>query len=200
MLARVGQVQETLMTSEAGTTAPVTSAEFVDLLTLAQRAVTRELGVVLQEEPATVDQWRVLRALRGEQGRSMGELAAALEISQPTLTRLVDGLAETANLYRTGIVLELAPFIGGLSGAQNLHDYRARLLLRLPAPGPSDPVGSAHRPRRGRNQGGRVTPPPGRGRARGFGFPAGVLAPGPSGSGSSTSGTSTSRTAARRGC
>jgi DNA-binding MarR family transcriptional regulator len=101
MLARVGQVRETLMTSEAGTTAPVTSAEFVDLLTLAQRAVTRELGVVLQEESVTVDQWRVLRALRGEQGRSMGELAAALEIPQPTLTRLVDGLAETANLYRT---------------------------------------------------------------------------------------------------
>jgi DNA-binding MarR family transcriptional regulator len=90
-----------MMTSETGTTASVTSTEFVDLLTLAQRAVTRELGVVLQEESVTVDQWRVLNALRGEQGRSMGELAAALEISQPTLTRLVDGLAETANLYRT---------------------------------------------------------------------------------------------------
>jgi DNA-binding MarR family transcriptional regulator len=68
---------------------------------LAQRTVTRELGLVLQEESVTVDQWRVLRALRGDQGRSMGELAAALEISQPTLTWLVDGLAETASLYRT---------------------------------------------------------------------------------------------------
>jgi DNA-binding MarR family transcriptional regulator len=106
------------MTSETGT-APVTSAEFVDLLTLAQRAVTRELGVVLQEESVTVDQWRLLRALRGgQQGRSMGELATALEISQPTLTRLVDGLAETATVYRT----------------QSAHDRR-RVWLHLSARG-----------------------------------------------------------------
>ncbi|GAA1342378.1 MarR family transcriptional regulator [Catellatospora bangladeshensis] len=72
----------------------------VDLLTRTQRALVRDLGAVLEEEGVTVDQWRVLRALADEE-RAMGELAAALEIPHPTLTRLVDGLVDSAFLYRS---------------------------------------------------------------------------------------------------
>ncbi|MEU4805408.1 MarR family transcriptional regulator [Actinosynnema sp. NPDC023587] len=75
-------------------------ADLVDLLTRTQRAFVRDLGAVLEEEGATVDQWRVLRALAAEE-RSMGELAAALEIPHPTLTRIVDGLVDSALLYRS---------------------------------------------------------------------------------------------------
>ncbi|MHB1614154.1 MAG: MarR family transcriptional regulator, partial [Actinomycetes bacterium] len=63
--------------------------------------LARDLSAVLQEEDATVDQWRVLRTLDVDQGRSMGEIAAALEIPHPTLTRLVDTLVDSSHLYRT---------------------------------------------------------------------------------------------------
>ncbi|PPK62563.1 DNA-binding MarR family transcriptional regulator [Actinokineospora auranticolor] len=75
--------------------------DLVDLLTRAQRALARDLGTRLEEEGASVDQWRVLRALvTAPDGRSMGELAVAVEIPHPTLTRLVDGLVDAALLFR----------------------------------------------------------------------------------------------------
>lgn len=82
-------------------TAPTTGAELVDLLTRTQRALARDLGAVLEEEGATVEQWRVLRALAGADDMSMGELAAVVEIPHPTLTRLVDALVDSAHLYRS---------------------------------------------------------------------------------------------------
>ncbi|WP_257901210.1 MarR family winged helix-turn-helix transcriptional regulator [Saccharothrix obliqua] len=75
-------------------------ADLVDLLTRAQRALVRALAGALEEEGVTVDQWRVLRALAAEE-RSMGELAAALEIPHATLTRTVDTLVDSAYLYRS---------------------------------------------------------------------------------------------------
>lgn len=78
----------------------VAGADLVDLLTRAQRALARDLGTVLEDEGCTVDQWRVLRALAAEE-RSMGELAAALEVPHPTLTRVVDALVDSALLYRS---------------------------------------------------------------------------------------------------
>ena len=78
-----------------------TRAGLVDLLTRAQRALSRDLGAALEEEDATVEQWRVLRALADADDMSMGELAAVVEIPHPTLTRLVDGLVDSACLYRS---------------------------------------------------------------------------------------------------
>ncbi|MBB4966970.1 MarR family winged helix-turn-helix transcriptional regulator [Saccharothrix violaceirubra] len=75
-------------------------ADLVDLLTRAQRALARDLGTVLEEEGVTVDQWRVLREL-STGGRTMGDLAMAVEIPHPTLTRLVDALVDSAFLYRS---------------------------------------------------------------------------------------------------
>ncbi|NDU71877.1 MarR family transcriptional regulator [Actinomadura sp. DSM 109109] len=46
-------------------------------------------------------QWRVPRALAEADDVSMGELALIVEIPHPTLTRLVDGLADSAYLYRS---------------------------------------------------------------------------------------------------
>ncbi|GAA4240797.1 MarR family transcriptional regulator [Actinomadura meridiana] len=77
------------------------STELVDLLTRTQRALARDLGGVLEEEHTTVDQWRVLRALARADDISMGELAVVVEIPHPTLTRIVDSLADSAYLYRS---------------------------------------------------------------------------------------------------
>jgi DNA-binding MarR family transcriptional regulator len=92
---------EMIMGGPPETSAPVKSAELVDLLTWAQRTLTRGLGTLFDEEGATIDQWRLLRSLNTTDGRPMGELATSLEIPHPTLTRLVDGLVDSAHLYRT---------------------------------------------------------------------------------------------------
>lgn len=90
-----------IMASQTETTSPATSIELVDLLTSTQRVLTKGLATLFDEENVTVDQWRILRDLDGDIGRPMGELAASLEIPHPTVTRLVDGLVDSAHLYRT---------------------------------------------------------------------------------------------------
>jgi len=55
---------------------------------------------VLAEDGATLDGYRLLRSLDGVPGRSMGELAGALHLPAPTLTRLVDGAVDAAHAYR----------------------------------------------------------------------------------------------------
>lgn len=80
---------------------PAVGTDLVDLLTRTQRALTRDLGAVLEEEGTSVEQWRVLRALAGAGDLSMGELAIIVEIPHPTLTRLVDSLVDSAYLYRS---------------------------------------------------------------------------------------------------
>lgn len=84
---------------------PVTTSkragQLVDQLTSTQRVLTRGLAARFEDEGTTVEQWRILRALTGTGGVQMGELAVVLEMPHPTLTRLVDGMVESANLYRT---------------------------------------------------------------------------------------------------
>jgi len=82
-------------------TAPgLTGLPLVEALTRAQRRMARGLAVLLAEDGASLDQFRVLRALAGTEGRSMGDLAESLEAPPPTVTRVVDGLADTGLVYR----------------------------------------------------------------------------------------------------
>jgi len=76
------------------------SDDLVELLTVTQRRVARGVAAVLAEDGATLDGYRLLRSLDGAAGRSMGELAAALHLPAPTLTRLVDGAVDAALAYR----------------------------------------------------------------------------------------------------
>ena len=76
------------------------SEDLVELLTVTQRRVAREVGAVLADDGATLDGYRLLRSLAGPGGRSMGELVAALHLPAPTLTRLVDGAVDAALAYR----------------------------------------------------------------------------------------------------
>ncbi|MGN6130518.1 MAG: MarR family winged helix-turn-helix transcriptional regulator [Nocardioidaceae bacterium] len=81
-------------------TRATTGASLVELLTVAQRRVARAAAAALCEEGFTVDQWRILRALADSDGHSMGELAEALAMPAPTLTRLTEGLVDLGLLYR----------------------------------------------------------------------------------------------------
>ena len=87
--------------ADAATGPPVrVSDDLVELLTVTQRRVAREVGAALAEDGATLDGYRLLRSLAGPGGRSMGELVAALHLPPPTLTRLVDGAVDAALAYR----------------------------------------------------------------------------------------------------
>ena len=77
-----------------------TASSLVELLTVVSRRVARGVGAVLAEDGATLDTYRLLRALGEGPGRTMTELGAALSIPAPTATRLVDGLADAALAYR----------------------------------------------------------------------------------------------------
>ncbi|MFD5085893.1 MarR family winged helix-turn-helix transcriptional regulator [Kitasatospora sp. NPDC058406] len=72
----------------------------IELLTVAQRRLARGLTAQLEAEGCTLDQWRVMRALTDDAGRSMGELAQTLLIPQASLSRIVDALAEAGWVYR----------------------------------------------------------------------------------------------------
>lgn len=71
-----------------------------ELLTIAQRRLTRTLTLVLAEEDCTLDQWLVLRALGEGDGRLMGDLAQSLLIPHASLTRIVDALVDDGWIYR----------------------------------------------------------------------------------------------------
>lgn len=106
---------------------PRTAAEplLLELLTVAQRQVGRGLAPVLAEEGCTVEQWRVLRALGDRQGHPMGELAESLQIPHASLTRVVDGLVDSSDVYRRQSRLDRRRVTGHLS--RRGQDRLARL-------------------------------------------------------------------------
>jgi DNA-binding MarR family transcriptional regulator len=73
----------------------------LDALARAQRVVGRSLQVDLErEEGITLDQWRVLRALSTDEGRTMGELVDYLQVPAASVTRFVDALVDRALVFR----------------------------------------------------------------------------------------------------
>jgi DNA-binding MarR family transcriptional regulator len=70
------------------------------LLAEAEQAVNRGLAEALAADGMTVEQWRILRALSDGHGHSMGELALAVLMPHPTLTKAVDRLIDDALVYR----------------------------------------------------------------------------------------------------
>lgn len=73
--------------------------DLVELLTVTQRRVAVGAAAALAEDGGTLDGYRLLRALAGD-GRTMGELVAALQLPAPTCTRLVDTAVDQALVYR----------------------------------------------------------------------------------------------------
>ncbi|EWT05029.1 MarR family transcriptional regulator [Intrasporangium chromatireducens Q5-1] len=73
----------------------------LDALARAHRVVGRSLQVDLErEEGITLDQWRVLRALSTDEGRTMGELVEHLQVPAASVTRFVDTLVDRALVFR----------------------------------------------------------------------------------------------------
>ena len=47
-----------------------------------------------------VEQWRILKVLSDGKGHSMGELAEAVLLNHPTLTKMIDRMVSDALVYR----------------------------------------------------------------------------------------------------
>jgi DNA-binding MarR family transcriptional regulator len=75
------------------------SDDLVELLTVTQRRLATGVSAALAEDGATLDGYRLLRAL-APGGRAMGALVSALQLPAPTLTRLVDAAVDSGLAYR----------------------------------------------------------------------------------------------------
>lgn len=70
------------------------------VLAQAERQVARQLERVLAEDQLTVDRWRVLDLLADGDGHAMFEIATAIAVPGPSLTKIVDRLVDAALVYR----------------------------------------------------------------------------------------------------
>jgi DNA-binding MarR family transcriptional regulator len=70
------------------------------LLAQANREINRQLESRLAKEGVPVEQWRILKVLFDGNGRSMGELAEAVLLNHPTLTKIIDRMVSDALVYR----------------------------------------------------------------------------------------------------
>ncbi|MFZ2103352.1 MAG: MarR family transcriptional regulator [Oricola sp.] len=59
-----------------------------------------ELEARLQEQGASVEQWRVLERLAGRDGCSMGELANDVLMNHPALTKMTDRMVANGLVHR----------------------------------------------------------------------------------------------------
>jgi MarR family transcriptional regulator, organic hydroperoxide resistance regulator len=70
------------------------------LLAQANREINRQLEMRLSTEGVPVEQWRILKVLSDGQGHSMGELAEAVLLNHPTLTKMIDRMVSDSLVYR----------------------------------------------------------------------------------------------------
>lgn len=64
------------------------------------RRLEAEIEERLRPEGVPIEQFRILRALAAHDGQAMGELAVAVLVDSPTLTKIVDRMVSNALVYR----------------------------------------------------------------------------------------------------
>lgn len=74
--------------------------DLLHLLTRAERLVARRIQSVLDAFGCSVDAWRVLDLLSGDEGRNMTSLAEDAALPAPTLTKIVDQLVDQNLVFR----------------------------------------------------------------------------------------------------
>ncbi|MDI1464764.1 MarR family transcriptional regulator [Catellatospora sp. KI3] len=118
-----------------------TAADLLQLLTQAERLLSRRVAGILHEEGCSAEAWRVLHLLAEGGGRPMTEVADRSFLPPGTLTKVVDQLVELGLVYRRidpadrrRIRAFLAP-----RGRQLQERIAARIeasVTELPVPGP----------------------------------------------------------------
>ncbi|MFE7460217.1 MarR family winged helix-turn-helix transcriptional regulator [Streptomyces sp. NPDC057554] len=74
--------------------------ELLHLLTRAERLAARRVQSALDAFGCSVEAWRVLDLLSGEEGRNMTALAEDAALPAPTLTKIVDQLVDQNLVFR----------------------------------------------------------------------------------------------------
>ncbi|MBK5996322.1 MarR family winged helix-turn-helix transcriptional regulator [Streptomyces microflavus] len=74
--------------------------DLLHLLTRAERLAARRIQSVLDAFGCSVDAWRVLDLLSGDEGRTMTSLAEDAALPAPTLTKIVDQLVDQNLVFR----------------------------------------------------------------------------------------------------
>lgn len=85
--------------SDSSANSPITG-HLAYLLAQANREINRQLEARLSVEGVPVERWRILKVLSDGNGKSMGELADAVLLNHPTLTKIIDRMAADALVYR----------------------------------------------------------------------------------------------------
>ncbi|MEV1023018.1 MarR family transcriptional regulator [Streptomyces sp. NPDC050264] len=136
---------------------PELPRDLPQLLSSAERLMTRRLAAALEAEDCSVEEWRVLSLLADGRGHAMSDVAEYALMPAPSLTKLVDRLVSAALAYRRKdpgdgrrvlvylssrgrtrhrAVVALAQqveaqVLDGLAGVRELADGLARLEFRL---------------------------------------------------------------------
>lgn len=69
-------------------------------ITSVERRLTAALAPDLERQGVSVEQWRVLDYLDSREGRTMRDIAVAVTVPAPTLTKLVDRLVSSNLVHR----------------------------------------------------------------------------------------------------
>lgn len=70
------------------------------LLAQANRQVHLKLDEEFRDEGVPVEQWRILKLLAEQNGRSMSDLTQVALLNHPTLTKMIDRMISDALVYR----------------------------------------------------------------------------------------------------
>ena len=71
------------------------------VLAQANRGVHLRFGEMLKSEGIQVEHWRILEVLSDESGRSMGDLAEAVLMNHPALTKMIDRMVAEGIVHRS---------------------------------------------------------------------------------------------------
>ncbi|MFJ2815267.1 MarR family winged helix-turn-helix transcriptional regulator [Streptomyces sp. NPDC091279] len=82
------------------TVSPELARDLPQLLSSAERLMTRRLTLALEAEGCGVEEWRVLSLLSDGRGHTMSDVAEYALMPAPSLTKLVDRLVSGALAYR----------------------------------------------------------------------------------------------------
>ncbi len=76
------------------------SAELMELISGVNRRYEQLMESRLKPAGLPIEQYRILKALGRRDGLSMGELAVEVFVDSPTLTKIIDRMIVSADVYR----------------------------------------------------------------------------------------------------
>jgi DNA-binding MarR family transcriptional regulator len=78
----------------------INPVHFADLISGANRKLEQALAARLKPHGLSIEQYRVLKALNVRNGLPMGDLAARVFVDSPTLTKIIDKMVASTDVYR----------------------------------------------------------------------------------------------------